>query len=623
MAKYTFREKIRFGFDTLMAKGLKSVLLLLVLATMALVAIVSLIVVLFKLYPPSGPLDYPEAFWLGMLRTLDAGTMSSDQGFGFRAAMLVVTLLGVVLVATLIGAISNWFTERAIDLRKGRSKVLVSNHTLILGWNSKIFTIINEICLANASEKNATIVVLADQDKVEMEDLIYSHVKHKHGSKVIVRSGDPMSLVDLEITNHQEAKSVVILPPDNVEDPDSISIKTALALINNKNRKESKYHIVGVISDTHNLDAAYLVGGDEVAWIVGEDLIARLIVQTSRQSGLSAVFTELLDFEGSEIYEADYPELVGQTYAQISNQFEVGVLIGFVEGLAVSLNPEPNTVLKAGQRLIVIAEDNSAIKIGKIREVDTKPFSEKKDYQHDPERTLILGYNENLRAIITEMANYLMPTSSITIVTEDEKKQDIAFEGIEINWIVEDPSDRQCLEKLHVSTFNHVVVLTDSSRYSQQHADARTLMTLLHLRELAKKDNSQINIVSEMLDDRNRELAESTHADDFIVSNKLVSLMMAQIEENPELVYIFRSLFSSEGSEIMLHPAEWYVKLGVPVTFDQIITSALRMNESAIGFNLPGKASENNRTFGVTLAPNREELVTLQPGDKIVVLSEN
>ena len=38
-----------------------------------------------------------------------------------------------------------------------------------------------------------------------------------------------------------------------------------------------------------------------------------------------------------------------------------------------------------------------------------------------------------------------------------------------------------------------------------------------------------------MLDVRNRELAEVTQADDFIVSDKLVSLMLAQVSENKDL----------------------------------------------------------------------------------------
>ena len=47
------------------------------------------------------------------------------------------------------------------------------------------------------------------------------------------------------------------------------------------------------------------------------------------------------------------------------------------------------------------------------------------------------------------------------------------------------------------------------------------------------RDNVRINVVSEMLDERNRKLAEVCQIDDFIVSDHLVSLMMTQVSENP------------------------------------------------------------------------------------------
>ena len=48
-------------------------------------------------------------------------------------------------------------------------------------------------------------------------------------------------------------------------------------------------------------------------------------------------------------------------------------------------------------------------------------------------------------------------------------------------------------------------------------------MTLLHLRDMSEKSGKEFAIVSEMLDLRNRQLAEVTRADDFIVSDHLVS----------------------------------------------------------------------------------------------------
>ena len=55
-----------------------------------------------------------------------------------------------------------------------------------------------------------------------------------------------------------------------------------------------------------------------------------------------------------------------------------------------------------------------------------------------------------------------------------------------------------------------------------------------------------------MLDLRNRALAEVTHADDFIVSDRLVSLLMSQVAENAQLNAVFADLFDAAGSEIYL-----------------------------------------------------------------------
>ena len=56
------------------------------------------------------------------------------------------------------------------DLRRGRSIVLEKDHTVILGWSDSIFTIVRELTLANESRKKPVIVILADRDKVEMEE---------------------------------------------------------------------------------------------------------------------------------------------------------------------------------------------------------------------------------------------------------------------------------------------------------------------------------------------------------------------------------------------------------------------------------------------------------------------
>ncbi len=103
--------------------------------------------------------------------------------------------------------------------------------------------------------------------------------------------------------------------------------------------------------------------------------------------------------------------------------------------------------------------------------------------------------------------------------------------------------DRRLLDGLDAPSFNHIIVLSYSDKLEEQEADSQTLITLLHLRDIAERTGQNLSIVSEMLDIRNRDLAEVTKADDFIVSDKLIGLMLAQISENKELTAVFDDLF--------------------------------------------------------------------------------
>ena len=79
------------------------------------------------------------------MRTLDSGTMGGDAGWGFRLVMLLVTLGGIFVVSALIGVLSTGLEGKLDELRKGRSRVLEKDHTIILNWSPSIFDIISEL----------------------------------------------------------------------------------------------------------------------------------------------------------------------------------------------------------------------------------------------------------------------------------------------------------------------------------------------------------------------------------------------------------------------------------------------------------------------------------------------
>ena len=624
MSKPSFSARFRYWFDNVMSKGTIALIGLLALVTVVFIAVIAAIVAIFG-FGPTGDenMGFAEAMWGSLMRTLDSGTMGGDEGPAFRVLMLIVTIGGVVVVASLIGVISGAFDSKVEDLRKGRSKVLEDDHTLILGWSDKVFPIISEICVANVSRGKATIVVLADRDKVEMEDEIKAKIPKPGKTKIIVRSGDPMDLTDLDLSNPTGARSIILLAPEGTDDPDSVVIKTALALTNNPRRRASDYHIVGEIQDPANLEAARLVGRHEANWVLAGDLISRVTVQTSRQSGLSVVYTELLDFDGDEIYFTAQPSLVGKTYYETQFAFAESAVFGIVKDGAVSINPPADTIYAEGDELIVIAEDDSTIRIAGDGVVVNGAISTLTLPVAAPEQTLILGYNAGIHTMLRELNDYVAPGSSATVVADVEQPNFEEFDNLEVRFLRGDTTSRAILGQVPVVDFAHIIVLAYKETLDVQRADAKTLITLLHLREIADEAGLDPNVVSEMLDDRNRELAEVTKADDFIVSDKLISLMLSQMSENKQLNEVFNTLFSSEGSEIYLRPAELYVTPGSDVDFYTVLEAARRRGETAIGYRIAEKQRSSADQFGIKVNPRKATRLAFVPGDKIVVLAND
>jgi 5-methylthioribose kinase len=186
-----------------------------------------------------------------------------------------------------------------------------------------------------------------------------------------------------------------------------------------------------------------------------------------------------------------------------------------------------------------------------------------------------------------------------------------------------DTSHAASLEALEPLTYDSIMVLGYSDHMEAQSADTRTLITLLHLRKLSERLGEHISVVSEMIDIRNRELAEVTRADDFVVSNRLVSLMLAQASENEYLSAIFDDLLDEDGSEIYMRPIGDYVDLDLPVSFYTIAEAARRRGETAIGYRRrrTDDADDSRNMGGVVVNPSKSARLSYEPEDRLIVLA--
>ena len=144
----TFRQRFQYWFDNYMSRGTPALILGLFLISALIIFVVAALVKVTGT-APNGE-NFMEVAWLGLLRTLDSGTMGGDTGSPFfLLMMLVVTFGGVFVVSALIGILNNGLEDKLDELRKGRSLILENDHTLILGWNPQIFNIISELVIAN------------------------------------------------------------------------------------------------------------------------------------------------------------------------------------------------------------------------------------------------------------------------------------------------------------------------------------------------------------------------------------------------------------------------------------------------------------------------------------------
>lgn len=576
--------------------------------------------------------DFVQLLWLSLLRTLDPGTMGGDTGtVVFIVGMFSATLGGIFLVAILIGLVTSGIEGKLSDLRQGRSRVIERDHTVILGWSAQVFTLIEQLVEANASKRNQRIVVLADRDKVEMENDIRQRVPDTRTTRVICRSGSPIDPADIEITSLDAARSIVVLS-EGGEGADTEVIKALLAITSAPTRREGRHNIVAVLDEPGNVAVARLAVHGEAHVLISGELIARIAAQACRQSGLSVVYEELLDFAGQEMYVVAQPGLAGLTFGEALHAFRDVALLGLlgVDGRA-RLNPPMAELIAESDRLVVMAVDDSAISTvappAGLPVVERIATSSKASPR--PERTLLLGWSRRAAQMLAQLDRYVPAGSTVTVVAsaadaDAANRLGGSLANMALTFREGDTTARRLLEELIGEGFDHAVIMAAADTLDDQRADARTLVTLLHLRDITARAGARLPVVTEMLDVRNRNLAQRTNADDFIVSERLVSEMLAQLAESPELDPVFADLFDPVGSEIYLRPATDYVLLdGGPVDFYTVVEAGRRRGEVCFGYRLMALADDASRAYGVVLNPDKQALVPLAPTDLIVVLAED
>jgi Trk K+ transport system NAD-binding subunit len=615
--KHSLKALIRYRFDNSINKGQGAFVAWLAIFGLLFSLVISVIRYIME---DEGVLR--EILWGTSNSVLFDGKIPTGT-FTNKAIAIAIWLASVTIAATIIAFVTSKLRDRVEELRRGKTPILESGHTLILGWSNRAFPIIEQLAIANSNKRGSIIAIFADVDRAAIEDQIASRVNNLGKTKIIIRNGDPTSPTDLARTNIAKASSIIVLDSDSKGD--STIVSTVLSI-----KAVDPTSVTKVIAEMDNrIHASALSDATEgrVIAIQSNEIISRVTAQASRQPGLSTVILDLLDFEGDEIYFADVPQLTGLTYGKALASFDGASIIGIrtAAGL-VAVNPPAKTLINKGDQVIAIASDDDRVIYSgnSVKYVGIKARKGIKSARK-PEHLLIIGWSHMGTSVLAELTPFLPKGSTISIVADTSLFDKAILPKSTVNGVkvtfAPHTGEIETLAKIAKNKrFNEVIILAYRSNISTDDADTQTMLTMLLMNKLFREEGNGVEptrLVAEILDSSKTDLARVAAVDDLVVSDNLAALMIAQVSENPALSPVFEDLFDADGASINVLPITDYIEVGTSVPFGKLVVAAGERGESAIGYYTHKKGASAS---AVALNPEKSTMISAAEGDGLIVI---
>jgi len=238
---YSYSSRLKYGVDNFMSKGSSSIFLaLLSLFLFGFIIMVVVRVLANSILPDETLNSWAEIPWRVYVAVMEGSAAETDGDSNWLAKIssILGVLVGLILFSSMVAFITSVFEAKLDELKRGRSIVLESEHTLILGFGDRILEIIRELIEANESEADASIVILAANDKEEMDNIIRDNIENSLSTRIITRSGVVTNINNLKKVMAEKAKSIIIMnsaaswrPESELKLADALVLKSIMSII--------------------------------------------------------------------------------------------------------------------------------------------------------------------------------------------------------------------------------------------------------------------------------------------------------------------------------------------------------------------------------------------------------
>lgn len=558
-------------------------------------------------------------FWWSLTRLMDQGTFIGDHEDGQYAQLVgvFITICGVLVMSTLIGTFSSKISERLESLKRGRSPIEEKNHLIVCGTGDRLYEVTRELIEARKDEKafrKNSIVMFSESSRETMEELLAQRTGRRKVPEVICRSGNVTDIDSLRLAGFNRCSGFVI-----VGDEDTIILKSLIA-VSSLCEENTPVSVCEIRNAKMGKIAEMAHSG--VNWVPVREVIMRLLIQICRQPGLSAVYKEILSFSGNEFYFKECPEVNDLSFGEIASRLTEGVAVGIQHGRRVSINPPVETLFKSEDSLLVLAEGPDRIRFTKSAP-RVKVQTREKESCGSLFRMLVFSGHSTRFSLMLKLLDRYSPGGAEIVVAGSLSEaegirvtKDIECSNCSVKYIRLDRTDPESVRVIKPETFDSVMVVSGKEPGdSDEKADSECIVTLLILKRIRKSFKGKWNgtVVAEIRNPRNRKLASAAEIDDFVISNEVCSMIMAQLVKQKRLAQVFEEIFDPSGCELQLRRASQYQR----GSFLELEAQGRERREIVLGW-LIGTGSDSE----VTLNPPREMVMPENKDCRIIAIAE-
>ena len=562
-----------------------------------------------------------NSWWESLTSILSIGSGDTLES---RVSNFIYWCLNVAISGSIIAFITTKLSAFISNLNKGHSQIIDKNHYVIIGWNSNIFKVFEELINANLNQPKPTILCFNSMNNVKMRAKIDLEYPNQKNIRVITRSGDSYNLNELSIANLDKAKSVIVLYD---ELKPSYSIETSLLAIR-KNIPNGDVPIISEFHDETNINVLSDLKGKNIYGVHTDSIIASVTAQSIRNKHIASVIMDFLDYDGDEIYFYPGDHYMGLTIRQVSSSIKGATLIGLLSlDNKIKLNPEADKIIANGDKIIVIAQDDDlTLSIDETLKQDNKSFSKVVRNEGDAKEKksiLVIGWSKLGQSIIENTLPMLEKGSNVYVSYRSDvlTKEPVILNQANDVLLQTIPFDQHgssiSSEFIKNKKIDTVLIIGYNDLYSKEIADTFSLMQNLQIKTVLDEmdPEERPRIILQLNNGAKKNLIDVDENNEFIVSNILSSLLMTQLAENPKLQLIFEELFTPAGCEICIKSISYFIETteNNSIQISDLINSCLDNNATFIGY------IENNN---LVLNPDKTVNVTITEDLKVVVICE-